>query len=203
MTDEQLNAPPQADAPQGEPAPAPQSTGTFTQADLDRIAGQARIEGKTKALNDLLAELGIPDKDSLASLIQDATARQEKELSESQRLQKQLEKLQADLQAKDSELDNIRTQAQQQALENSLLESIRAANAQKPQDVLILLKANGTTGMMSEDGKPIADTITKAVQAFKKERPEYFRSDNPGSPSNHDGKPIAPNTPIARPKIKF
>ena len=190
--------PPAAPLPvsQGSPAPEPNS-GVKTQEDIDRAAGKAREEGRTKAINDLLKELELDSPDTLKSLVSAAKAKSEADKSEAQKALEAAEKAAAkatEWETKYKELDaSLRTER----LENAALEAIRAAGAKKPADVLKLMKVdNLLKDALSEDGKPNPDALTKVITAFKKDNADYFQSNNPGVPSNAGAKPPKPGADV-------
>src|SRR6476620_10900169 len=78
---------------------------TFTQDDVNKIAGDARAEGRTASENELLKKYGVKNLDELATLVtaaRDADAKNKTDL----------EKLQADLTKAQGDLGEAKSQAE-------------------------------------------------------------------------------------------
>jgi len=186
-----------ADAPEGEPAPdtAPGtnsggSTGTtFTQADVDRIVGERAKRAKEAGISELLKELGFEKPDDLKTLVTTYRAADEAEKSE---LEKAQVKITA-LEKKAQEAEQRAAQSAQERLEERRNAAILAAlkDAEHPGDVLLWLAANKAEAVkatLKDDGTLDEKAISTLVTEAKKERPSYFKSGSPGSPSNAGGK---------------
>lgn len=175
--------------------PEPDKSGAkFTQEDIDRIAGDARKEGRTKAIKDLLSELGFEKADDLKSLIADARKRQEAELSEVDKAKKEAEVETKRREALEAELNQVRAEQRQDRLERAVEVALQAANAKRPKDVLDLMKVRGKLdGLLTDEGQVNDKAVTAAIADFKKDNAEYFGSFAPGSPSNAGAKPPSPS----------
>lgn len=177
------------------PAPATPPEKTFTQAELDAIAGNARKEARDKAVSDLLKELGFEKPEDLKTLVTDVRKQQENEKTELEKLQSKLEAAEKLAQEKAAALE----QAQQQRLidrrNHAVLAAARAAKATHPDDVLGWVERYGTEhkvgieSALKEDGTIDDKAVNAMIEAAKKQRPNYFTSTVPGSPSNRDGLP--------------
>lgn len=162
---------------------------SFTQADVDRIIGERLKRAESAAMQKLLEKLGAKDEDELTGIVK---AQRERDESEKTELQKLQDKLTA-AEQKVKEAEERAAQAEQQRRVDNRNAAIIAAlkDAEHPADVLLWLEANAKDeldAVMSDDGtldeKKIAALVTKA----RKERPNFFRSGGPGSPSDKDGR---------------
>lgn len=102
MADEDLNTGGDADNPGNNdgngagadtPPGANNAPKTFTQADVDRIAGDARKSARSKATADLLKELELEDVNGLKTLVTDARQRQQDNMSELEQAQARIAEL--------------------------------------------------------------------------------------------------------------
>lgn len=181
-------------ADKGTPAPDTKSGEGFTQADLDRIAGNARKEGKQTALKEFLTELGFEKPDDLKTLIADAKRRQEAELGEVEKATRLADAEKKKREELEARLTQLETERQQERLERQTLGLLQTSGAKKPADVLDLMKVRGKLAdLLAEDGSVDEKKLTEAVNAFKKDNGEYFGSSSPGSPSNTGAKPPVPS----------
>lgn len=76
--------------------------GTFTQADVDRIAAEARTQGRSSTLTATLKEFGFEDLDTAKSFFAAAKKRQEDEMSELERTQARVGELEPAAQERDT-----------------------------------------------------------------------------------------------------
>lgn len=162
---------------EGQPTPGNSGEETrFSQADLDRIAGEARKDGRKKAITDFLTELGFEKPEDLKTLVETARKQKEAEMSEAEQERKRV----ADLEAKLQQMETLR---QQERLASAVKTAVQAAHARKPEDVLDLMKVWGKLdGLLTDKGDPDDSKIKAAVDAFRKEAPEYFQTSTPGTP---------------------
>lgn len=179
---------------------------SFSQDDVNKVAAKARTEGKQAALKALLEELGLESPDTLKTLVKTAKEQQEAQLSEADKLRKQLEKAEAEMKAKDDAIAKQQQATQLERRNNAVITALQGLKtpARKPQDVVILMDAKGLlTDLLKEDGTVDAAAVTRTVEAFQKENPEFFSPTSPGSPSNQGGRTPAPDSTIKVPKIRL
>lgn len=103
------------------PSPTPTGGGDekkFTQADLDRIAGETRAKGREAGVSELLKELGFEKADDLKVLVKAQKDKQDAEKSELQKATEKLSKYETDkaeyeskLADAEGELASLRLQA--------------------------------------------------------------------------------------------
>lgn len=175
--------------------PAPDQSGEgFTQADLDRIAGDARKQGRQSALKEFLAELGFEKPDDLKTLIADTRKRQEAELSEAEKARREAEAEIKKRQALEAEYNQLKAERQQERLDRAVESALQKASAKKPADVLDLMKVRGRlANLLTDEGQVDEKALAAVIEDFKKNNVEYFGSGNPGSPSNSGAKPPVPS----------
>lgn len=186
MSEEQTQTEQAPSSPEPVAPSAPAPTKSFDQDAVNVMVGTARKEGREVAMKDLLAELEVPSKDDLQSLVTDHRARKEAALSDMEKLQQQLDQSQTTGQQLASQVSVLEAQSLQSKLEHAALKAIHDAGANQPPDVLVLLKDNEKwSGLLSDDGAIDTSAVQAAVAAFKEERPHYFVL--------APGKPIPPN----------
>lgn len=162
---------------------------SFTQADVDRIIGERLKRAESAAMQKLLEKLGAKDEDELTGIVK---AQRERDESEKTELQKLQDKLTA-AEQKVKEAEERAAQAEQQRRVDNRNAAIIAAlkDAEHPADVLLWLEANAKDeldAVMSDDGTLDEKKIAALVAKARKERPNFFRSGGPGSPSDKDGR---------------
>ena len=180
--------------PQGNDGGKTEIEPTFTQTDIDRIAAKTRSEARSAAISSLLGELGLENLDGLKSLVTKSKERDEAEMSEVEKLNARLEKLEKEKQ------DAIAAHeaTQQQMIANQQKQAfIKAANAsggQNVDDLFILIQAK-----YGDDFKAVFDNGTpddKKMESFIKQIQSgfssYFGTSSAGSPSNAGG--VAPTS---------
>lgn len=89
--------------------PATNQEKTFTQEDVNRIAGEARKTARAAAVNELLKEIGLESQDALTDLVNDAKTRREADMTELQKATErigELEPLQEQTQTLNNQLES-------------------------------------------------------------------------------------------------
>jgi hypothetical protein len=147
----------------------------FTQADLDRIAGEARANGRSTAETDLLKTLGVTDLDAAKALLAEAKAAEDAKLSEVERLTKERDE------AKQEADRTLQTATQLLAL--TKLEGALRDSGINPERIPAAMKLVDTTGL-KVDGLEVAG-IPEAIEAVKASTPEWFGKVTP-RPSSPD-----------------
>ncbi len=180
---------------------------TFTQADLDRVAGNTRKEARQAAINELLKELGLDNTEALKATVTDAQKRKQDEMTEAQKLQERIDKL-------TQERDNAAQRAQEVEAAriadkvNGKLEALATkARVEHPEDVVKFLRDNHSDdvkALIGEDGKIDDKAAERLLEVVKKARPNWFAVSGLGSPSNRDGRPPQPsNAVVLKQKARF
>lgn len=170
------------------------STRTFTQADLDRVAGERARRAAESAATKLLAQLGVEDVNTAAELLREYRQRQEADMTEAQKAKAEIDKVRKEADALKAALEAERAER----LADRRDAALRAAltDADKPAAVLTLLKgtfAAEVDAVMTADGTLDDKAVAALAQKAAKEWPGLFRSNAPGSPSNSDGRMPKPD----------
>lgn len=189
----QDDQPIEQDAPQT-PADEQGAERTFSQADVDRIIADRLKRAEDATTRRLLEELGVESTDALRATMQAAREREEAEMSELDKLRKQLETLEAEKTAAEQRAQEI----EQQRKSDMRRHAVRAAlsDAQHPDDVLLWIDANlreAYEAVMSDEGAINDKAVAALVTEVKKQRPTFFRQPGPGSPSVRGGKEAKPD----------
>jgi len=162
----------------------------FTQADLDRIAGDTRKSAKQAAINDLLKELGFEKADDLKALVADAKKRKDDELSEAQKAQAAKEKAEKDALDWKAKAEALEQQRLLDRRDGAIESALREAKASKPDKVLALLKqyqADDVAAVLGDTGEVDKTRLSALLTTAKKEHAEYFQQ-GVGSGSHAGGK---------------
>ncbi len=164
----------------------------FTQADLDRVAGEARKSGREVGVNDLLKELGFTKADDLKTLLADAKKRAEAEKSDLEKAQSEA----ADWKKKAEEaLNDSKTTAEK--AQETLMRAAVLAEASKPEyrikadalpDVWAFIKRESIKPKDGADGEFTG--IGEALKALAKAKPYLVETgDGRGTPRSTPRKP--------------
>jgi hypothetical protein len=148
----------------------------FSQADLDRIAGESRGAGRAAAEKDLLEKLGVTDLDAAAAVLKAAADAEEANKTETQRLAEELtrEKARADENAQ-AALRVVTTSELKGALRDAGINPDRLDAAMRLADVASL-KVEGTT----------VTGIPEVIESVRTTSPEWFGSVH-GAPDAQGG----------------
>lgn len=160
----------------------------------------SRAEGS--ALNKLFEGLGVKNADELKALlttgksaIEAEEKRKNDELSATEKLQKQIDKLTEERDTALASVENMKQEARIQTRNAAIMEA--AKEAVNPKDVLRWAEAEMKEALekvLGEDGTVDDKSIKAIVEAAKKANPHYFQPPRPGSPSNRNGQPATGNT---------
>jgi hypothetical protein len=203
---------PEATTPPATPPDNAGEAAKFTQADVDRLLGERAKRAAESATNKILASLGFESVDDLKKLVTTAKERAEAELSEAQKLQKQLETLTAEKQSVQAQLDAEKKERIADKRNAAVLAAASEARAVNSDDVLLWAEKFGADHnapldkVINDEGQIDKKAIEMIITAAKKERPNYFQQGGPGSPSNRDGQPPQPDVEKAlgdRPLVKL
>jgi len=172
--------------------PAGNTGVSFTQAQVDAMIGKARMEARSVASNSILEELGIDNLDGLKGALGELDKLKKASMSESEQLQAELEKAEADKQAaleaaNAAKVELINTKKSTQ-LRNVLTEE----KADHAQDLMLILEAKHGTELAAcfdENGVENDGMLSAFLKKHKPNYPHYFGTTGGGSPSNSGGVP--------------
>lgn len=183
------------------------STGTFTQEDVNRIAGDRAARAKETAIKELLSGLGLESPDALKSLVTAAKERADAEKTELQKAQEALAAEKAKTEAAVKQLTDANAARRADKVDGRILALATSAKALYPQDVVTHLRntqADALNAAIDEGGTVDDKAIGQLIEAVRKERAAWFGSTAPGSPSNAGGKPLQPEKLFGdKPIVKF
>ncbi|MGH9917515.1 MAG: hypothetical protein ACRD6W_01380 [Nitrososphaerales archaeon] len=145
------------------------SNGKFTQEDLDRVAGEARADGRKSGEKELLKSIGVEDVETAKTALKTAKDAEDASKTESQKLQEENAKLKADTEAAQAEARATR-------VNTALALKIRDAgiNPNRASAALKLVDAS----KLEVKGDEIVG-LDEAVKELKAQSPEWFGA--PGS----------------------
>lgn len=160
---------------------------TFTQADVDGIVKERLARAGSKKQTAMLEALGVDDVDKAKELIEEARKLKDERLSESERLQKQIDEAKAEAEAAKAEAAKAQDLANERMLQSAVLletakaeygihESARADIWLHIDKSLIASDETGYTG--------VEDAIKKAIES----RP--YLASRPDAPKLLKGTPI-------------
>lgn len=169
---------------------------TFTQDDVNRMTGEARKDGRTKAMADFLKELGIEKPEDAKSLIAAAKAKEDADKSEAQKATDRADaadKKRIEVEQKLADYEAGQVIAARNA---AIVAKATGEKADIPADVLSWLKDNAAADLdalkADESGKFDDKALKALVEKVRTARPKWFGTSNPGSPSISGGRAIQP-----------
>lgn len=166
--------------------------GTFTQADMDRVMTRTRKEARESAINQLLSELGVDDSASLKGLVSEYNKDKQAKMSETEKLQEQLDAMKAQVEAANAARAEIEAARLADKRDNGLMALL--SDAHDAATVLTVFKAQqDSLDDFMQDGAFNKDVAEKAVNDFRSANAYLFKSDNPGSRSNKGGRVPSPD----------
>ena len=156
------------------------ANGKFTQDDLDRVAGEARKDGRTVAERELLKNLGVPDLDTAKASLEAARTAEDEKKTELQRVQEEAARLR-------DEAETAKAEARQSRIGSALELALRDAgiNPERAGSALRLVDLS----KLDVDGQ-VVKGLDEAVKELKTQSPEWFRV--PGSPPDASGTAALP-----------
>lgn len=184
------------DTPQPTPTtPSEQITGGFTQADVDRIIADRLKRDREAQETKLKERYGVSDLSEVEALIKAKREADEAALSETQKLQAQIDALtrkaqEAEQRAKETENKYLNEQ-RRSVFENALTAS-GSTNAKRVYTLLQLDKPNDFASVFGDDATPDDNKLKSLIKQVQADYPEYFGNPGAGSPSNGNG--VAPNS---------
>lgn len=166
----------------------------FTQADLDRLIGEARQKAADSTRKKVLAELEIDDPDSDKELLKAAKAKREADKTEVERAAGEATKEKERREKVEQEFADFKAGVEAErrltTLNTAVKDALAKANA-KADKVLKLLRADHADSLdavLKEDGTVDEKKLTALVDAARKQYPEDFGKGGVGSPSNSGGR---------------
>lgn len=171
-------------------APVSADAKTFTQADVDRIISERIKRAEEAATKKALDKLGVNDFDSAAEALKKAKEREEAELTEREKLLKQIDDLANKNKAHTEQIlfmQRERLTSARDAAIKSALTNARVTNVDRVFTLLSAERKAELEAVMSETGEIDKKAVEKLTATAQKEYAEYFRSGSPGSPSNAGG----------------
>lgn len=169
----------------------------FTQADLDRIAGDTRKSAKEKAIADFLKDLGVDNADDARAKISAAKAKEDAEKTASEKADAARLKAEAERDALKAQLAGIETQRRVDKRDARITAAARDGGATVPEDVIAWAekyKADAIKAVMADDGTVDEKGVKALVDAAREARPTWFRPATPGSPSNAGARGVPADT---------
>jgi membrane protein involved in colicin uptake len=161
-----------------------QGPATFTQDQVNVVAGQARKEARERLLKEMADKYG--DLEALKALAEKQQQAEEAAKSEAQKLadaaaaeKAKLEKKLADAEA---EREAMNARLVEQVLRSAVMREATAAGAD-PDVAWAMIDRE----QLSLDEKGDAAGVKTALEALKKAKPHLFGGSVPGSPSNRAG----------------
>ncbi|HEX6034427.1 MAG TPA: hypothetical protein VFY83_08330 [Anaerolineales bacterium] len=196
-------------SPKPETAPEKPEKGsrTFTQDEVQSIGAEEKRQGKkegeqaaTAALLEKLKKAGIEvdSIDKMTELLLEDKKRRDAEMSETERLQKALEKAEADAKTAAEALAKREAEARVDRRDGKVREALTKANirTEEVDDALLLMeKRSLLDDLLLDDGTVDAKKLEAAITKFKSEKPALFGPIT-GIPSGKGGR--APNADEAR-----
>ncbi len=165
---------------------------TFTQADVDRIIAERLKRAEEAATKKALDKLGVENLDSAAEVLKKAKEREEADMSELDKMRKQIEDLTHKNKTHVEQILSMQRQRLYDARDTAIKAALTTARATNTDRVFTLLAAERRAeleAVMSETGEIDKKAVEKLTATAQKEYAEYFRSASPGSPSNAGGTP--------------
>lgn len=170
---------------------APSSSKGFTQKDLNKAAGAAREEGRSKALADKAQELGFASVEEMEAAVQAHKQAESERMSALEKVQKDFEKEHKRASQLEQTYQETLSKAQKATLNSEARLMALALNA-KPERVNAVLSLTDFAEVSVSDdfevdtaeGSPLA----KAIQKTLEEYPEFATS-APTSVGNGGGTP--------------
>lgn len=167
---------------------------TFTQDEVNAIVGERAKRSAEAAVNKLLESIGVKSPDELKTTLEEKRKRDEAELSESQKKDKELAKMKADHDAAQLELQKERDARKVEKVDNAIIAAAKGAH--NPKLVVSMLRdeqSDALTKALKEDGTVDTAAIDKLIADLRKKEGYLFGGQTPGSPSNNGGKAPEPD----------
>lgn len=171
--------------------------GGMSQDEVNKLVGKTRKDARSTAESELLQKLGVKTLDEAVEALTAERKRKESELSETERLQKALEKAEATAKESVDALVRLEEAGRLDRRNTAVKTTLRDANVRKEdaEDAFFLMEKRGLLeNLLDKDGKLDEKAVNAAVEAFKKDKAAYFTPGGAGSRSNSDGRVSSPKT---------
>ena len=153
------------------------------------LAQRAR-RAEESATRKALEKLGVENLESAAEALKKVREREEAEMTEREKLHKQIDDLANKNKAHTEQIQFMQRQRLTDARDTAIKSALTNARVTNTDRVFTLLSAERKAeleAVMSETGEIDKKSVEKLIASAQKEYPEYFRSGSPGSPSNAGG----------------
>ena len=140
------------------------ASGKFTQEDMDRVAGDARKDGRSSAEKELLKKFGVENLEAIESVVQAAREAEEANKTELQKAQEEAARLR-------SEAEAAKAEAHRALITSSVSLALRDAgiNPERAGAALRLVD----TSKLAVEGENVTG-IEDAVKELQAQSPEWF-----------------------------
>lgn len=162
----------------------------FTQADIDRIAGDTRKSAKEKAIADFLKDLGLDNVEDVKARIVAAKAKEDADKSEAQKASDRADAADKKRQEVEQRLATYEAERLIGKRDDKITDAAKVAGCTEPTDIIAWAERNEPTALkalMTDDGTVDDKAVAKLIEAARKARPAWFRPATPGSPTTRDG----------------
>lgn len=169
-------------------------TATLTQSQVDAMLKKRLARAEETVMKKLLEDLGVDSLDTAKATLKAKREAEEAEKSELQKAQEQLKAEQNRIKALEEAQEAREVEIRAERLDNAIRNEAKSEGAHDPDEVLVLLKTQGTDGLMDDDGKPKSAKIKKLVADHRESKAHLYKPKrtSPGSPSNADGQSGSP-----------
>lgn len=163
----------------------------FTQEQLDAIIGERAKRASEAALKGLFEKLGVKDDQELDAMVKAKRDRDNAEKSDLQKTQEAAAELQAKLEAAEQRAAAAEAQRIADRVDARIAAIAGKQRAQYPDDVVEYLRKSYRDELakaVKDDGAVDEKALETLIGKVKADRPNWFSSGDPGSPSNSGGR---------------
>jgi hypothetical protein len=171
--------------------PEAEQSGMLTQEQVNAINAKTKREAKTNAQKAIFEELGVSNLAGLKTLLTEAQALKEAQMSDLEKAQQKAELNEQANEALKAEVESLKAQQKADDQRRYLTSALSKAGANNADDLYVLLRAKDTeklTALFAE-GTPDEKSLTTFIAAVQKTHALYFAPATPGSPSSQGGIP--------------
>jgi hypothetical protein len=168
---------------------------SFTQDDVNRLVGKTRKEAREAAKLALLEELGIDDLSAIKTVLKQAKEREDAELSETQKLERELQAERQRAAQIEADMQRLRDEQVASKREAAFKQAVTKAGGQDVNRLFILVNAEKSadfTNLFDEQGVVDDKSMDAFIKQVQADYSNYFATAGAGSPSNAGG--IAPSS---------
>lgn len=168
----------------------------FTQADLDRVAGDTRKKARETALAEALKELGVDKLDDAKALVTSAREKADADKTEAQKATDRADAAEKKRLEAEQKLTDLLAKQTLDARNSAIKAAAQAGGMTRPDMAMSWLRDNAASDLdalkAGDDGKYDEKAVKALVEKVRKELPELFKPTSPGSPSLRDGRAPEP-----------